>query len=205
MQVAVWWRSRNARAWEIWREVGRYADLPLTHPLARADDAGCVDRVHQPARRGTKALVHFGAVAEIRDTWWPGRRPSPGRWVLVDVRAWRPPGTHSGNLVLVIDRWHGEWPERLARRAYRYERRLAQVAKEGLDVPRGARVLAAGTLREGARPCQRPDYSLLLARLIASYTALRLMPSTSATSVTRAPASTTSRINRSRSRNSRET
>lgn len=100
--------------------------------------AGRVLRIHQRARRGNKALVDFGSVIGTQDTWWEHLRPPVGNWVIVHAHLWLPPGTHSGNQVLWIDRWEswaaGDTPKRARRHQRRMEKEAARQSAEQIEI-----------------------------------------------------------------------
>jgi hypothetical protein len=117
------WRE-DEHAWRVWQGLA-----PLVPANVLALDSGRplvgrVERVYLQARRGTKALVHFGAEVGLQDTWWEGTRPPVGRWVVVRTRLWLPPGTHSEEQVVWIDGWDSWAPGDVYSRALRHERRL---------------------------------------------------------------------------------
>jgi hypothetical protein len=116
-------------AWRVWQSVVRYQ--PAVGPsLWRRPGLVCgqVTRVYQRARHGTKALVDFGPVVGVQDTWWPGRTPPRGRFVFVEAHLWPGPDTHSGGPVIWIDRWDSTASGDVLRRARRHERRMAKLA-----------------------------------------------------------------------------
>lgn len=117
------WRE-DEHAWRVWQGLA-----PLVPASVGALDSGKplvgrVERVYQEARRGTKALVHFGAEVGLQDTWWEGTWPPVGRWVVVRTRLWLPPGTHSDEQVVWIEGWDSWAPGDVYSRALRHERRL---------------------------------------------------------------------------------
>jgi hypothetical protein len=117
------WR-RDEYAWRVWQ--GLAPRLPQRFPAEweSISMSGRVVRVYQRARRGTKATVDFGPVLGVQDTWWPFMRAPKGRWVVVTVHLWSPPGTHSGRHVLWVDHWESWAPGDTAQRARRHQRRL---------------------------------------------------------------------------------
>ncbi len=117
------WRA-DEHAWAIWQNLA-----PLVPSSPSALDwsepiAGRVVRIYQKAHRGTKAVVHFGAVVGSQDTWWPHMRPSANQWVVVRTHLWFPPGTHSGQHVVWIESWDGYAPGDVYLRALRHEKRI---------------------------------------------------------------------------------
>jgi hypothetical protein len=118
------WR-RDEYAWRVWQ--GLEPLLPTAYPPAwqSVSMAGRVVRIYQRAHRGSKAVVDFGPLGS-QDTWWPSMRPPVGKWVVVSVRLWLPPGTHSGRHVLWVDHWESWAPGDVHRRAMRHERRVAK-------------------------------------------------------------------------------
>ncbi|MGH2940453.1 MAG: hypothetical protein ACRDPE_20285 [Solirubrobacterales bacterium] len=129
------WRQ-DEHAWRVWQGLAplvpaRANDLDSGRPIA-----GRVERVYQQARRGTKALVHFGAAVGVQDTWWEQVRPPVGRWVVVRTRLWLPPGTHSEMPVVWIEGWESWAPGDTYTRALRHEQRLQ---REGVTIERAPR------------------------------------------------------------------
>lgn len=127
------WRA-DEHAWRVWQEVeplipARFPEAGEPgHPSEVLRMAGRVVRIYQRARRGNKALVHFGPVVGLQDTWWEHQRPPVDSWVIVHAHRWLPPGTHSGQQVFWIDEWES-WAEGDIRmRALRHQRRME---KEG--------------------------------------------------------------------------
>lgn len=123
--------GRKRKDYEAWQQVEQHLRPYLNLPPPRLDwteqtMAGLIERIYQRARRGTKVIVDFGEQAGPLDTWWPNRVPLPGRWVLVRGHLWTPPGTHSGEPVIYIDKWLNEWPGDIVRRARRHEAREAK-------------------------------------------------------------------------------
>lgn len=117
-------RRRDAKAHEEWSRLTPYTRAPA--PVGRRSQTmlGRVEQVYQKARRGTKVIVWFDGAGQW-DTWWEGRHPKAGSWVLIDCHLWTPPGTHSGAPVLWVDAWRGTWSNRLKQRADRHRQRLA--------------------------------------------------------------------------------
>lgn len=121
------WR-RDEYAWRVWQEI---EPLVPTHPLFTNQTtpiAGRVVRIYQRARRGSKATVNFGPAVGIMDTWWEHMRPPVGKWVVVHVHPWYPPGTHSGGMVLWVDHWESWAAGDTQTRALRHQRRLEKLA-----------------------------------------------------------------------------
>jgi hypothetical protein len=125
------WR-RDEHAWRVW--LGIEPLVPDSFPGIGEHKlmAGRVMRIYQRAHRGTKAVVHFGPVVGVQDTWWPLTTPPVGRWVVVRTHLWLPPGTHSEHHVIWIEHWES-WAEGdVNLRAMRHRRRIE---KEGTRVP----------------------------------------------------------------------
>jgi hypothetical protein len=117
------WRA-DEHAWRVWQGLAslvpaNFVDLDSRQPLV-----GRVQRIYQQAHRGTKAVVHFGSVVGLQDTWWEGMRPPVNQWVVVRTHLWFPPGTHSEQHVVWIDAWESRAPGDTYVRALRHERRL---------------------------------------------------------------------------------
>lgn len=122
------WRA-DEHAWRVWQNLAplvptSFAALDSGQPIA-----GRVYRIYQQARRGTKAVVHFGDAVGPQDTWWEEMRPTVNQWVVVRTHLWFPPGTHSGQHVVWVDGWESRAAGDVYVRALRHERRLE---KEGL-------------------------------------------------------------------------
>lgn len=117
------WR-RDEHAWGVWQNIEPLVDASLPGEWERKWLAGRVVRVHQRARRGTKALVYFGSTLGTQDTGWPFMRPPKKKWVVVEAHLWLPPGTHSGRQVLWIDRWESWAPADTQIRALRHQRKM---------------------------------------------------------------------------------
>lgn len=116
-------------AWRVWQSVGEYqARVGPSHWHPPGLVSGRVLRTYQRARAGTKALVDFGPVVGIQDTWWPARVPPRGCFVFVEAHLWPGPDTHSGGPVIWIDRWDSTAPKDVQKRALRHERRMAKLA-----------------------------------------------------------------------------
>ena len=155
------WRE-DEHAWRVWQGLA-----PLVPANVLALDSGRplvgrVERVYQQARRGTKALVHFGAEVGLQDTWWEGTRPPVGRWVVVRTRLWLPPGTHSEEKVVWIEGWDSWAPGDVYSRALRHERRLEREGAVADRVPENATPAPADPPKRpgGVRlagPLFRPD------------------------------------------------
>lgn len=154
------WRE-DEHAWRVWQGLA-----PLVPASADALDsgrplAGRVERVYQQARRGTKALVHFGAAVGLQDTWWEGTRPPVGRWVVVRTRLWLPPGTHSEEQVVWIEGWDSWAPGDVYSRALRHERRLERDGAVADKPPENKSAVPADAPKTGgvrlAGPLFRPD------------------------------------------------
>ncbi len=122
----MWWGDEYA--WRFKQSVLSYQ--PQIDPSLWGPGliCGAVSRVYQPAWNGTKAMVDFGPVVGVWDTWWPGRIPPQGYFVFVEAHLWPGPGTHSGGPVIWIDRWDSTAPKDMIRRAGRHERRMVRLA-----------------------------------------------------------------------------
>lgn len=124
------WRD-DEHAWGQWQNLAAlvpsdFAALNWGQPVA-----GRIYSVHQRARRGTKAVVHFGDAVGSQDTWWEQMWPEPNQWVVVRTHLWFPPGTHSGEHVVWIDSWDSRAGGDVFLRAQRHEQKLA---KEGVSL-----------------------------------------------------------------------
>lgn len=117
-------RRADEAAWQAWVEITALRPTRMPGEWERALVAGYVVRVYQRARRGTKALVNFGDVVGVQDTWWPQGRPEVGSWVAVHVHLWLPPGTHSEEPVLWVDGWESQLRAPAMKRALRHQARL---------------------------------------------------------------------------------
>jgi hypothetical protein len=69
-------------------------------------------------------MLDFGDPIGLHDSWWSGMRPPLGDWVVFEAHLWRPPGTHSDEPVLWVDRWVSTLPRAEKRRALRHQRRM---------------------------------------------------------------------------------
>lgn len=134
-------RRADEHAWRVWQEVEPL--IPATFPQAERPGtfsepvrmAGRVVRIYQHARRGSKALVHFGPVLGLQDTWWEHRRPPVDSWVIVQARLWLPPGTHSEQQVFWIDEWESWADGDIRTRALRHQRRMEKEAARHGEAP----------------------------------------------------------------------
>lgn len=132
------WR-RDEHAWRVWQEVEPLipARFPEPGELGRYPEvlrmAGRVVRIYQHARRGSKAVVDFGSVVGIQDTWWEHKRPPVGNWVIVHTHLWLPPGTHSEQQVFWIDQWESWAAGDTPMRARRHQRRMEKEARRDGD------------------------------------------------------------------------
>lgn len=138
------WR-RDEHAWRVWQGIGPSipARLPDAPRFGWGDPeilrmTGRVVRIYQRARRGSKALVDFGAEIGMQDTWWEHMRPPVGSWVVVHAHLWLLPGTHSGEHVLWVDHWESWAPGdtwiRAQRHQHKLEKEQARGGGEGSDV-----------------------------------------------------------------------
>lgn len=132
-------RRRDEHAWRAWQEVEPLipARFPEAGGLGRSSEvlrmAGRVVRIYQRARRGSKAVVDFGPMVGLQDTWWEHKRPPVGSWVIVHAHLWLPPGTHSEQQVFWIDHWES-WAEGdTPMRARRHQRRMEKEARRRGD------------------------------------------------------------------------
>lgn len=158
------WRA-DERGWRIWQEVEPLIPtrFPETGPPGTFSEevrmAGRVIRIYQRARRGSKALVHFGPVLGLQDTWWEHKRPPVDSWVIVRAHLWLPPGTHSEQQVFWIDEWES-WAEGDIRmQALRHQRRIEKEAARRAEAP--APDLAP--VHSAPHPVQPDTYSPILA------------------------------------------
>lgn len=117
------WR-RDEHAWRVWQGLAPMLPGELPYPWEIKLMTGRVVRNYQPARRGTKAVMDFGAAVGMQDTWWPRMRPPVGTWVVIRARLWEPPGTHSEQNVLWVESWESWAPGDVWTRASRHEKRL---------------------------------------------------------------------------------
>lgn len=122
------WRA-DEHAWGVWQNLAPLVPSSFFALDSGRPIAGRVYRVYQQARRGTKAVVHFGDAVGPQDTWWEHMRPAANQWVVVRTHLWLPPGTHSGQQVVWIDAWESWAAGDVSWRAQRHERRQE---KEGL-------------------------------------------------------------------------
>jgi hypothetical protein len=120
--------KRDEHAWRVWRELAPL--VPSFFPTVGEHKrmAGRVTKVYQRARRGTKAVVDFGPVLGLQDTWWPQMSPPVGQWVVVRARVWLPPGTHSERPVIWIEHWESRAEGDVKLRASRHQRRTEKQA-----------------------------------------------------------------------------
>lgn len=116
--------KRDEYAWRVW--LGIESLVPTSFPGIGEDKlmAGRVTRIYQHAHRGTKAVVDFGPVVGLQDTWWPLMTPPVGRWVVVRTHLWLPPGTHSEQHVIWIEHWESWADGDVQLRALRHQRRI---------------------------------------------------------------------------------
>lgn len=134
------WRA-DEHAWRVWQEVEPLipARFPEAGEPGRPSEvqrmAGRVVRIYQHARRGSKALVHFGPVLGLQDTWWEHKRPPVDSWVIVHAHLWLPPGTHSEQQVLWIDEWESWADGDIRMRALRHQRRMEKEAARQGEAP----------------------------------------------------------------------
>jgi hypothetical protein len=125
------WR-RDEYAWRVWQAIEPAIPTRLPEPWGRIHGpevmrmAGRVVRIYQRARRGSKAVVDFGPVVGMQDTWWEAARPPVGHWVIVHAHLWLPPGTHSEEQVLWVDHWESWASGDVPMRARRHQRRCEQ-------------------------------------------------------------------------------
>jgi len=138
------WR-RDEYAWRVWQEVEPLIPERFPEPgeLGRYPEvlrmAGRVVRIYQHARRGSKAVVDFGPVVGLQDTWWEHKRPPVGNWVIVQAHLWLPPGTHSEQQVFWIDQWESWAAGDTPMRAQRHQRRMEkETASQGATGARAA-------------------------------------------------------------------
>jgi hypothetical protein len=117
-------RRADEAAWRAWVEITALRPVAMPGMWGQELAAGYVVRVYQRARRGTKALVDFGEVIGVQDTWWPESCPEVGSWISAYVHLWLPPGTHSDEPVLWVDSWESRLPARTLKRALRHQARL---------------------------------------------------------------------------------
>jgi len=121
--------KRDEHAWRVW--LGIEPLVPTSFPEIGEHKlmAGRVTRIYQRAHRGTKAVVDFGPVVGIQDTWWPRMTPAVGRWVVVRTHLWLPPGTHSEQHVIWIEHWD------VRQRALRHLRRMEDEGSQASAMP----------------------------------------------------------------------
>lgn len=121
-------RRRDEYAWGAWQGLEPLIPARFPGEWERMSMAGRVVRVYQRAHRGTKALVYFGSALGTQDTWWPYMRPPVKDWVVVQAHLWLPPGTHSEQQVLWVDKWESWAPGDTQARALRHQRRIEKEA-----------------------------------------------------------------------------
>jgi hypothetical protein len=121
------WR-RDEHAWSVWQGIEPLIPTSFPGEWEKMSMAGRVVRVYQHAHRGTKALVYFGSVLGTQDTWWPYMRPRVEQWVIVQAHLWLPPGTHSEQQVLWVDKWESWATGDTQIRALRHRRRMEKEA-----------------------------------------------------------------------------
>jgi hypothetical protein len=122
-------RRMDAAAWESWQYVESLRPRELPPVVGSMLMAGRVSRIYQNARGGTKALVDFGAPLGVQDTWWEQMRPPLNVWVVVEAHLWLPPGTHSEQHVLWVDRWDSTLSSSQLKRALRHNVRLGKLER----------------------------------------------------------------------------
>lgn len=136
-------RKTDEEAWNTWS----WLSAKVTENRApdrnwtSSELVGRVGHVYQRARKGTKAVVHFGSSMGAWDTWWPGKCPTPGEWVMIQTHLWWPPGTHSGRPVLWVDTWRANWPTKLDHQAGRHQHQLEKLARRAKRADAGPQPL----------------------------------------------------------------
>lgn len=122
-------RRTDEAAWRAWIEIVSMRPTSMPGEWDQALVAGYVVRVYQRARRGTKALVNFGEIVGIQDTWWPDCCPEVGSWISAYMHLWLPPGTHSDEPVLWVDSWEARLPASSLKRGLRHQARLEKAQR----------------------------------------------------------------------------